>query len=242
MDNELLLISGEDIPFIEAQTVIRQPKLKEIGMISEESFFTGAKFLTFSKDILDTKDRIGLEDKTDFDIFMSVMCSPEKLKQKNDVTLLLSLIFPTKMIKFENNEIILVDDAGMVRINNMNYEAFKDILDSMFCLNETLNGDNTYNPVGKRAERIAQKFEAARKKRNKGKDDVKVAIYSRYMSILAVGESKDINELKNYTVYQINDEFKRFQKKEAYDINIKARMAGATDLEDVDNWMEDIHP
>ena len=62
------------------------------------------------------------------------------------------------------------------------------------------------------------------------------------MSILAVGESKDINELKNYTVYQINDEFKRFQKKEAYDINIKARMAGATDLEDVDNWMEDIHP
>ena len=242
MNNELLLQTGGDVPFIEAQTIIRQPTLKEIGMIGEESFLTGVKFLTFSKDILDTKDRISLEDKTDFDIFMSVMCSPEKLKQKNDVTLVLSLIFPTKMIKFNNNEIILADDNGIVRINNMNYEIFKDILTSIFCLNETLNGDIKYNPVGKRAERIAQKLEAARNRKNKGGNTTKVAIYSRYMSILAVGESKNMNELKEYTVYQINDEFKRFQKKVSYDLNIQARMAGATNLDEVDNWMEDIHP
>ena len=30
MDNELLLLSGEDIPFIEAQLTIHQPKIKEI--------------------------------------------------------------------------------------------------------------------------------------------------------------------------------------------------------------------
>ena len=83
MDNELLLLSGEDIPFIEAQTSVRQPKLKEIAMIGEESFLIGAKFLTLSKNILNEQDRIGLEDKTDFDIFMAVMNSQEKIKQKN---------------------------------------------------------------------------------------------------------------------------------------------------------------
>lgn len=242
MDNELLLLSGEDIPFIEAQTVVRQPKLKEIAMIGEESFLVGTKFLTLSKNILDEKDRIGLEDKTDFDIFIAVMNSQEKIKQKNDVTLLLSLIFPSRQIKYGENEIILIDDTGIVRINNMNYESFKDILSSMFCLNEILKESKEYNPEGKRAERIAAKLEAARMKKNKGAKTTKVAIYSRYASILAVGESKDINELMGYTVYQINDEFKRFQMKVSWDMNISARMAGATDLDEVDNWMEDIHP
>lgn len=242
MDNELLLLSGEDIPFIEAQTVIRQPRLKEISMIGEESFLMGIKFLTLSKNILDEQDRIGLEDKTDFDIFMTIMNSKEKIKQKNDVTLLLSLIFPTRQIKYGENEIVLIDDTGIVRINNMNCESFKDILSSMFCLNEILNEGKEYNPEGKRAEKIAKKLEAARNKKNKDAKATKVAIYSRYVSILAVGESKNINELMDYTVYQINDEFKRFQKKVSWDMNISARLAGATDLDDVDNWMEDIHP
>ena len=242
MDNELLLISGVDIPFIEAQTVIRQPRLKEIAMIGEESFLMGIKFLTLSKNILDEQDRIGLEDKTDFDIFMAIMNSKEKIRQKNDAMLLLSLIFPSHQIKYDENEIILIGDTGITRINNTNYESFKDIISSMFCLNEILNESKEYNPDGKRAEKIAKKLEAARNKKNKGKEATKVAIYSRYVSILAVGESKSMNELMDYTIYQINDEFKRFQMKVSWDTNLSARMAGATDLDDVDNWMEDIHP
>ena len=70
MDNELLLLSGENIPFIEAQTIIHQPKLKEISMIGERSFFNGTKFLTFTKNMLNAEDKTGLEDKTDFDIIM----------------------------------------------------------------------------------------------------------------------------------------------------------------------------
>ena len=50
------------------------------------------------------------------------------------------------------------------------------------------------------------------------------------------------NELSNYTVYQIRDEFQRFIMKENYDIYIDAKLAGAQDLEEVENWMDDIHP
>jgi len=56
-----------------------------------------------------------------------------------------------------------------------------------------------------------------------------------------VGLNKDKNELSNYTVYQLMDEFERFQRYQSFDIYIKAKMAGAQDLEEVDNWMGDLH-
>lgn len=68
-----------------------------------------------------------------------------------------------------------------------------------------------------------------------------INIFDRYISILAVGQKKNVNDFNDYTVYQLLDEFTRYQKKESYDMYISAKMAGAQNLEDVDNWMEDIH-
>ena len=51
-----------------------------------------------------------------------------------------------------------------------------------------------------------------------------------------------MNDLLNYTVYQIFDEMKRFELKEAYDLYVRYRLAGARDLKEVDNWKQDIHP
>ena len=73
MDNELLLLSNNDIPFVEAQINIHQPRIKEIALIGEESFFAGCQFLNFNKFQLSEKDRVGLEDKSDFNILMSIM-------------------------------------------------------------------------------------------------------------------------------------------------------------------------
>ena len=68
----------------------------------------------------------------------------------------------------------------------------------------------------------------------------KIAILSRYASILAVGMNKDLNCVMNYTVSQLYDEFQRFQLKMQWDAYVQARMAGAKDLEEVDNWMIDL--
>ena len=51
-NNDLLFLSGNDIPFIEAQLIIHQPTIKEIGLIGEEVFFTGCQLLNFSKNLL----------------------------------------------------------------------------------------------------------------------------------------------------------------------------------------------
>lgn len=38
MDNDLLLLSGNDIPFMEAQITIHQPTIKEIAYIGRKYF------------------------------------------------------------------------------------------------------------------------------------------------------------------------------------------------------------
>lgn len=239
MNNELLLLSGEDIPFPEAQITIHQPKLREISMIGEENFLAGLQFLLITKNkVLTSENEEALKDKTDFDIFLSAMSEKGKMDYRNSVTMLLSLIFPEYKIKFTQKELLLGKD-NMCRINNENYPLLADIVKSMFDIEDSeINGG--YNPVDARAKKIAEKLN---KRKSKNAPDVtqKVAIYSRYASILSVGLKKDLNDLMNYTVYQLKDEFKRFQLKQSYDIYIQAKMAGAKDLEEVENWMDDIH-
>ena len=132
MDNELLLLSSNDIPFLEAQVNIHQPTLSEISLIGEESFFSGCQFLNFSKSILNVEDKTDLEDRSDFEIFMSIMCSSEKLDYKNNAMMVLTLLFPTSQIKLMPNELVLMNKNGLSRINSTNFDAFKDIIVSMF--------------------------------------------------------------------------------------------------------------
>ena len=121
MDNELLLLSGEDIPFIEAQLTIHQPKIKEISLIGEKNFFAGCQFLTFTKENLTGQDKIGLENKSDFDILMSIMCSNDKeVQYKESVLMFLTLLFPDYKIKIINTDIILFNENHSTRINNVN--------------------------------------------------------------------------------------------------------------------------
>ena len=155
--------------------------------------------------------------------------------------MVLTLIFPTYRILLED-ELILLDESKIIRINDTNYDEFKDILVSMFNLNENEDGTNgNYNPIDNRASKIAEKLRKAKAKKAEKNGDEKIAILSRYVSILAVGEHKDINSLMRYTVFQLNDEFKRFQMKQSFDIYMQAKMAGATGLDEVDHWMDKIH-
>ena len=51
-----------------------------------------------------------------------------------------------------------------------------------------------------------------------------------------------MNSFMRYTVYQLFDEFKRYELKVNHDIYLQAKMAGAQNLKEVDDWMKDIHP
>lgn len=240
--NELLLLSKNDLPFAEAQINIHQPTINEISFIGEENFVSGCNFLNFSKAMIKDADKSDLENKSDFEIFMSIMNNKNALIYRNKVLMVLSLLFPTAKIEIDTTSIILITAETMARIDASNFNAFKEILVLMFDLQDESSGLK-YNPADKRAEKIAEKLKKRKQKLNNSENTTnnRVAIFSRFVSILAVGEGKDINTLMEYTVFQLKDEMKRYQKKQSFDMYMQAKMAGAQDLEEVDNWMEDIH-
>ena len=104
----LSLQTGIDIPFPEARLTIHQPSIKEISMIGEFNFHLGSQFLLFDKDkILDDKDKVNLENKNNFDIFMSVMSDRKNLEHKVHALMVLSLLFPNAQIKIEKTHILI---------------------------------------------------------------------------------------------------------------------------------------
>ena len=238
--DELTLLSGNDIPFPQAQLIIHVPTLKEIGYIGEENFHIGCHFIVFDKNNLSEVDKVNLGNMSNFDIFMSVMNSHEKTVHKTNALSVLSLLFPDYEIKFEKDKMLLQKENFSSIISEQNYEEFKYILNQIFCLK--VEEKDNYNPADALAAKIAEKIKKGKEKvaKSKGESIKKLNIYSRYISILGTGNN--LIDYLNYTIYQLKDQFDRFQLKENNDIYIKAKLAGAQNMEEVDNWMEDIHP
>lgn len=248
--NKLLLLSGNGIPFKQAQVIIHQPTVNQISYIGEDTFFTGCQYLNFSKDNLSDEDKNRLNGFNNFEILMTIMRDNDTVIKRNKVCmqLVLQLLFPQFKIDFLPMSIRLSKKTqeGLEQhlIDKDNFENFKKILKQMFCLKQVINESSQYNPGGPQAQALVEKFKQRKKKLAELKSGGKkqsISILSQYVSILAVGEKKDINQLLQYTIYQLFDEFHRFRLKEEYDIYIKAKMAGAKDLQEIENWMKDIH-
>ena len=52
MDYRLALMCGSDIPVPQCQLTIHQPRMKEISLIGEESFFTAIQCLNVNKKMI----------------------------------------------------------------------------------------------------------------------------------------------------------------------------------------------
>ena len=248
MINELQLLAGTDIPFPEAQLIIHQPTLKEISYIGEDNFFYGVELLKISKDVLNTEDKISLSNYSDFDILMQIIenqSNDEILKKSIDSMFYIYMIlFPDYQINIENHQFAFIKDDKKTFINSTNFNKFKEIISVIFNLHDNQENSTDYKPAGALAQKITEKLKKRHQKlaEQKGHNQ-KIALYSRYVSILAVGEHKDINSLMQYTIYQITDEYNRFLLKEQYDIYLKAKtsMFGSDKLTEPDDWMKDLY-
>ena len=246
MIDDLLLMSGNDIPFQEARLCIHQPSLKEIAYITEEKFWFGCQIIRFDKQMLLQEESAQLENVSNFYIIMGILNNKQQdkgiQKMKINVLLLLSLLFPTG--KFLFNETIKIEDEKtheIGEINQNNFQKFKDILIEMFCLNHKENKE--YNPSGDLAKKIADKIKKGRQKKAKlePKKHQKISFFSRYISILAAAKNKSINEIMGYTIYQLMDEFSRFMLYKNNQDWIRFKIAGATGMKDPEDWLKDIH-
>lgn len=243
MTNPLLLQSNRDIPYVSARCSIHNPSINEIAMIGEEDFQIGIRFLNFDKNDLDIKDKIDLLDKSDFEILIEIMNSKEYNNFIQKSLLVLTLLFPSFDIEIKRDRIELVQKENnfVTQIDKDNFYEFKEIIKTIFVLESREEGKG-YNPANGLAAKIAEKLKKGRQKadKEKGEDFKNKTVYGKIVSILSVGLKKDKNVLMNYTVYQLLDEHKRFQLSIANDMNIKMRLAGATDLDEPEDWLGDL--
>lgn len=242
--DSLLLLSGNDIPFVELGLSIHNPTLKEIALMGEENFFTGYQMLCVSKNLLTVEDKINLDDITNFDILIAILKERNAVMQKNKycVEMLLAILFQDCEIAFKDKEISLTYKEEVHTLNSSNFDNFQTILKKMFNTGDESDSSNP-NPAGQYSKKIAEKLRKRHQKLAELKpNDQPSGVLNRYISVLAIGLSLSINEVMNFTMYQLFDQIQRYELKIGYDIHIQAKMAGASDLKDPEDWMKDIHP
>ena len=243
--DDLSLLNGHDIPFPEGQLVIHPPRMKDISYITEKMYFSGIDMLNFTKNKLGESDRTSLANQYDFDIFMSIMIEgksrPEIQERITAAMLMLEIFFPGYDISLQPNAIVLQKDNETPKtINKFNFSEFQQIMREICVLNKTNIDNPNYNPGGPKARELAEKFAQRRAKLNNGKEE-KMSIYSRYCSILAVALQLPLADIMEYTVYQIDDQIERLQLRENWQAYFSAKVAGATGMDEAENWMKDIH-
>lgn len=242
--NELTLLSGTDIPFPQGRLVIHVPSIKEIAFMGQVNFFSGCELFIFTKDKLRKQDRINLINYSDFDIIIAMLedKTDETKQSRMNAMSLLTLLFPDRLTRIKEHRLIFEKDNQVQGfLDSTNLEPFQDILKKVFLLsNSKVNTD--YRPAGDLAQKIADKMKAGRKKVSSQKKDQSFkSSFARQVSILSVGEHKDMNELMGYTIYQLKDQYQRFLLKQNYDLFIEQKLAGVKNVKASPHWMKDLN-
>lgn len=245
--DRLLLLSGNDIPFPGAQLSIHHPTIQEIAWVGEENFFSGYQTLNISKNLLSEVDKVDLDKLTNFDILIAILGEHNAVMQKNRacVIMVLGLLFPQYQVSVTRDAIELQLENGdeRHRLTKDNFDEFQSIIRQLFSLEEADGIQQDFNPEGEMSKRIAEKLRQRHQKlaEMKQSDTDVIDVIGRYASILAVGSHLSLVDIFNYTLYQLLDQVKRLTLKTDYEIFIQAKMAGAKDLKDPEDWMKDIH-
>lgn len=246
MDIRLALMTGIDIPIPSLQIAIHQPTIKEISYMGEEGFYIAAQYLCLNKRTF-IKDESLLETITNFQVLMKVL---EQLQHENPIIKeylisLLSLLFPSFKIIMTPQSIILnnMETKQNILIDDNNFEDLQNVLNQIFCVNSGAMGENTnFNPKGKKAQEIADKIMAGRRKLAAEQGEQKSSVLARYLSILTIGtNTMTIESCWNLTLYQLYDLVERYTLFVNWDIDVRTRLAGGKPDSKPDNWMKDIH-
>ena len=238
-DRKLALIAGTDIPIVELSLTLHQPKIKEIALIGDSSFFLGIQCLNVSTEAF-IKDKTLLEKTNNFQIFMMIMKDKESIEKKDAVLKVLSLIFPGYKISILPRSIMFSKENETIIMDELNFNILQEILKDVFCLRGV--GNQGFNPGDAKAKEIADKLMKARQRVAAQKQGGEGSLFVMYTSILTVGlNSMSLEDCLNLTMYQMMDLIERYYAWLSWDMDIKSRLAGGKPDSRPENWMRNIH-
>lgn len=242
MDYRAALICGIDLPIPECQLIAHQPSISEIAFIGEADFFIGVQALCLYKSMF-IEDKTLSDDITNFQIFMTIMMDKESKKQKNAVNMVLKLCFPEYKILITPNSLIFNKEGqSQIMIDEKNFDSLQSILRKIFCMKDGPMDQQAFNPGNAKAQEIAKKLMRGRDRIAAEKGGSNSSVFSQYISILTVGlSSMSMQDLTKLTMFQLYDLIDRYNLYVKWDLDIRARLAGAKPKEESDNWMKNIH-
>ena len=242
MDYRAALICGIDLPIPECQLVAHQPSISEIAFIGEADFFIGVQALCLYKSMF-IEDKTLSDDITNFQIFMTIMMDKESKKQKDAVNMVLKLCFPDYKILITPNSLIFNKEGQSgIMIDEKNFESLQVILRKIFCMKDGPMDQQAFNPGNAKAQEIAKKLMRGRDRIAAERGGSNSSVFSQYISILTIGlSSMSMQDLTKLTMFQLYDLIDRYNLYVKWDLDIRARLAGAKPKEESDNWMKNIH-
>lgn len=236
------MMCGTDLPVPECQLTVHQPKIKEIALLGEQTFFVGAQCLTLNKSMFVTEDKDVLTNVNDFQIFMMVMNEKKALDKKVATIQVLQLLFPSYKALFTPKSLVLNGENRNITIDENNFEYLQNILKLVFCTKNGPMDQQSFNPANNKAKEIAEKLMRGRQRVAAQKGDSTSSVFSQYLSILSIGlHSMSLQDLMNLTMFQLYDLVERYNLYINWDIDIRSRLAGGKPDKQPDNWMKNIH-
>ena len=241
MDYRLALFTGIDIFVPECQLTIHPPSIKEIALIGDKDFFSGAQCLCLYKSMF-VEDKNVLSDINNFQIFMMIMQEKEAKDKKIATKQVLTLLFPDYNILFTPNSLLFQQkDKDNVIIDENNFEQLQNILRQVFCMKNAPMDQVAFNPAGEKAREIAKKLQRGRERIAAEHNDTDSSIFSQYLSTLSVGLHMPLQSLVELTMFQLYDLIERYMLWVSWDLDIQMRLAGGKPDSNPDNWMKNIH-
>jgi hypothetical protein len=125
------LAAGLDIPIPECQVIIHQPRVKEIGMMGENDFNTGAQILCIDRNSFSEGKDLPIE-VTNFNLLMSLLNEKEAADKKQTVKAVLALVLPDYQIILTPRSILCNKDNENLIIDEGNFDNFQKILKKIF--------------------------------------------------------------------------------------------------------------
>lgn len=240
-DYRLALMCGTDLPVPQCQVFVHQPKIKEIALIGESSFFSGGQCLTLNKSMFKVEGKNVLDNVSNFQIFMMVMSEEQAKDKKEDTKKVLQLLFPNQQPIFSPRSLILSSSEGNITIDGDNFDYLQEVLRLVFCSKSGPMDTQNFNPSSDKAKEIAEKLMRGRQRIAQEKGQINNSVFSQYLSILSVGLQMDLNSLMNLTMFQLYDLIERYGLYIDWDIDLRSRLAGGKPDKHPENWMKNLH-
>lgn len=258
--SDLILIGGLDIEITDPPVRIHQPRLNEIALIGEDKFFQSMSIFYIEPGPLmgladglimlnEEEKQMWIDSSTAYDTFLFLlqMTAFRPMEDRNVLIERARLAFktmvPTHTFVFNNesNTMILVSDdkSHSIVVDRDLFLRFKSIAEEIFLLNKFFGVSDSTTKLSAAAQKIADKIALSEQKLKKLKNgnDEENSQFARIISIM--GMNYELDYLNNLTVYQLYNQFERFNLFSSYNQGVQASLAGASNVELVD-WYKKI--